>query len=249
MADRSPNYPAFNLEDSILLIEKLYSKCGRSPVTREIASTAFGYASLNGSAQKAIASVVGYGLADKSKGKMCISAEALKIIRSLDEASKREALRECATKPRAFANIATEYPHSDEEILSRQLTHDGFSDEGSKRAARIYKENEAFVGCEVQSDDHDVAQSEANSTNDSSTTSVDIQPKKTLSSGNMISPAVVTTPQVNLSAFVPIPLDIGDALIPKGMSEDDFGFLMDALNLYKRKIVSKQTPPAQEGSE
>lgn len=37
----------------------------------------------------------------------------------------------------------------------------------------------------------------------------------------------------------PIPLDSGKALIPKGISEDDFAFLLDALNLYKRKIVSK----------
>ena len=39
--------------------------------------------------------------------------------------------------------------------------------------------------------------------------------------------------------YLPIPLDIGDAPIPVGMSEDDFQLLLDTLQLWKKKIVTR----------
>lgn len=42
--------------------------------------------------------------------------------------------------------------------------------------------------------------------------------------------------------YLPIPLDIGDAPIPVGMSEDDFDLLLQTLKLWKRRIVKSEFP-------
>jgi len=45
--------------------------------------------------------------------------------------------------------------------------------------------------------------------------------------------------------YLPIPLDIGEAPIPVGMSEDDFQLLKDTLDLWKKKIVRPRGEPDQ----
>ncbi len=42
--------------------------------------------------------------------------------------------------------------------------------------------------------------------------------------------------------YLPIPLDIGDAPIPVGMSDSDFDLLLDTLKLWKKKIVRSEYP-------
>ncbi len=47
--------------------------------------------------------------------------------------------------------------------------------------------------------------------------------------------------------YLPIPLDIGDAPIPVGMSNGDFELLLETLKLWKKKIVRADQadgPPA-----
>ena len=45
--------------------------------------------------------------------------------------------------------------------------------------------------------------------------------------------------------YLPIPLDIGEAPIPVGMSEDDLQLLKDTLDLWKKKIVRPWGEPDQ----
>jgi hypothetical protein len=45
--------------------------------------------------------------------------------------------------------------------------------------------------------------------------------------------------------YLAIPLDIGEAPIPVGMSEDDFQLLKDTLDLRKKKIVRSRREPDQ----
>jgi hypothetical protein len=52
--------------------------------------------------------------------------------------------------------------------------------------------------------------------------------------------------------YLPIPLDIGNASIPVGMSEEDFQLLLETLKLWKKKIVRDDfttyhgKPPTEE---
>jgi hypothetical protein len=45
------------------------------------------------------------------------------------------------------------------------------------------------------------------------------------------------SPMTENIRYLPIPLDIGDAPIPVGMSEDDFQLRKDTLDLRKKKIA------------
>ena len=51
---------------------------------------------------------------------------------------------------------------------------------------------------------------------------------------------------------LPIPLDIGDAHIPRGMNDADFNLLIETLQLWKKKIVADDfttyhgQPPTKE---
>ncbi len=57
-------------------------------------------------------------------------------------------------------------------------------------------------------------------------------------------PANQTLPVLNPDLkYYAIPTDIGDAHIPMGMSEEDFELLVNALKLFKKKIVRAVMPP------
>lgn len=254
--ERSPNYPNIPLEESLDSTDKLFAKIGRSAVNRETAAIALGYASLNGSANKALAALNAYGLMNRGKnGHVSLSDTAIKIIRPVSEESQKLLMKQAALKPKAFADIAEKYGELDEQILSRSLLHDGFTEEGATKAARIYKENEALVGSvqaqESPVQEEDYAPENANDGVPDSNKQIDETPKSVVNPSSK-QPKVDMTSQSLVSdsqELFPIPLDVGKAFIPRGMSEDDFQFLIDALNLYRRKLVSKIQPSKEEESE
>jgi hypothetical protein len=49
--------------------------------------------------------------------------------------------------------------------------------------------------------------------------------------------------------YLSIPLDIGDAPIPVGMSDSDFDLLLETLNLWKKKIVRAAYQPPNPAKE
>lgn len=241
---RSPNFPGFSLSQSVGLAEKFYKSAGQSPIKeRSNLAIAIGYKSLNGASVKAIGSLNAYGLIEKSDNGYRISEIGLKIIKPISESDRKLQLRSCALRPKIFASIFEKYSGLSKEMLSRTLLHGDFTEDGAIAAANAYKDNEEFVGgfdsnMEIANDNVG-KQDNAKIEEDNSEIIVDKNLKSTPINEVIQKPKVIHEINSQIDMF-PIPLDFGKALIPRGISEDDFNFLIQALNLYKRKIISKE---------
>jgi hypothetical protein len=122
MVDRSPRYPNADLEDAVLQISKVFSSDRRNPIDRLVAAKHMGYSSLNGSADKALAALMQYGLLEKvAKGEVCVSQVAVDILHPEAKNDRSDAISRAAYSPRVFAAIRERFPDghfSDESLKS-----------------------------------------------------------------------------------------------------------------------------------
>src|SRR5687767_9283903 len=94
---KSPKAPRLTLADAIDAARKLYGEARKSAIKREVAAKPLGFASLNGSALTALATLKQYGLIDQSTaGTVAVSDLAVKILHPVSEQQKSDALRKSA---------------------------------------------------------------------------------------------------------------------------------------------------------
>ena len=143
--ERSPRFPSDSLSEALNRAEALYNSAGRSAVTSEVAAQAIGYSSLSGASRTTLAAMAYYGVLQREGDTHRISELGLRLIRPLNDFDKLEAARLAAIRPPAFAQIAKEHGECSQSVLASILLHKGFTEDGARRAARVYKENVAFI--------------------------------------------------------------------------------------------------------
>jgi hypothetical protein len=145
--DRDPNCPKATLADAIEQMKRLYSKAGKAQIAAEVAVTALGYAGMNGAALTSLGTLNQYGLIDRERGSgVSVSPLAIKLIHPLNSEQERESRREAALKPRVFSDILTDgLGECAEDVLANHLIQNGFSPDGAKRAAFVFKANSEFA--------------------------------------------------------------------------------------------------------
>ena len=143
--ERSPRFPAESLSDALVRTEALYTAAGRSPVTSDVAAREIGYGGLSGASRTAMAAISYYGLLQREGDKHRISELGLRLIRPLSDSDKLDSARTAALKPPVFAEIEKDHSDCTEQVLASVLLHSGFTDDGARRAAKVYKENVAFI--------------------------------------------------------------------------------------------------------
>lgn len=143
--ERSPRFPAENIEECLNRLEKLYTEAKRSPVDSSTAAIAIGYGGLNGASKTMLAALSAYGLIQREGHTHKVSDDGFRIIRPIGDEDKRSALRSAVFKPKTFSDIREKHADASEAVLARVLLHQGFTEEGAGRAARVYKENVAFL--------------------------------------------------------------------------------------------------------
>ena len=238
--ERSPRFPSNSLEESLIHTEGLYSATGRSAVASEVVATSIGYAGLSGTSRTAIASLSGYGLLQREGNSHRITELALRLIRPLNADDKLEAARSAALKPSVFADIAKNHSDCAEHVLASILLRAGFTDEGAKRAAKVYKENAAFIAT-LQKDTDNVLAASAD------------EPA--------LLPAPIAAPPVGtlVASSAAIPTRHGEAIlaqyqIPLGpnhaqliftgtdLTADDFDALTEYVALFKKQFLRRGAP-------
>lgn len=138
---RSPAYPSMALPEAIERTHKFYSANKRYAVDRTneqpVAYTSIGYGSPNGSAKRALAALLAYGLLEKAPGtgesKVRISERGYSIVALPDDdPDKAEAIKAAALEPKLYADLIEEFsdglPASDSQIQS-YLIKTGFNRE------------------------------------------------------------------------------------------------------------------------
>jgi len=230
-------YPNLALKDAVDAIELLFKQIERSSVDGTTASKALNYAGENGAARSKLAALNSYGLIDRGKKLVNVTELGISIAHDLNDSRKR-GLRESALKPALFKEIWEHHRQCAEPVLASTLVHKGLDPHSAAQAAKIFKANEVFAGLKESSDNPSAAPSSSAFKNAAGAR----QPEKPSMTANV--------------RYLPIPLDIGEAPIPVGMSESDFTLLLDTLKLWKKKIVRSEaaisdaasTPPAAESN-
>jgi hypothetical protein len=229
---RSPKSPKFTVEVAIETTKRLLDKIGRSAVNPETAVNALGYSSMNGASLTTLGALSHYGLVERENSEVRVSALAFKILHPVNASVKDAAVKEAALTPKAFAMIHEKWPDLGEGSLTNTLIHAGFTPDGAKRAASVYKANVNLAKLDAPSNSGD-EQSELSNDKPSG---VPTQP--------MIKPSI---PVTAIPGAAPLTIPFGEGLMASiqfptaQVSADDFDLFIETLQLWKKKLVKSPT--------
>lgn len=170
--ERSPNYPAHGLEESIRLVTKVYDAERRAQMPPESAARAMGYTSLSGRARVKISTLRKYGLLDEAKGRLRVSDLAMRILFERSPEDKQAAIDDAAMRPDVFRQLLGNAEASD-TTLTNDLVQRGYSVDGAKTAVASFRETMKVVAApsiqydDLESEDEPVIESQSVATSGS----------------------------------------------------------------------------------
>ncbi|KAA5804019.1 hypothetical protein F1654_09570 [Alkalicaulis satelles] len=137
---QSPGYPNMSLQKAIDRVRKIHDADRTAEIDRETAAIHLGYSGLSGASDKAIASLVHYGLLERGgKGLVRVSKMAVDILHPDSPAGKRRALVEAAFHPQVFRSIKERFPHvPSEPALKSWLVRENFQDRAIGPVTQAY---------------------------------------------------------------------------------------------------------------
>lgn len=245
---RSPAYPGHSLSDTIEYARKIHAEDRQHPVDRGVAAQHMGFSGLTGTSDRALSSLLHYGLAEKAgKGEIRVTDLALKILHPDNEAERREALNEAGFSPQLFQELRKRYPGNPPapSNLESYLSREGFASAAIGPATRAYLETCRFLEQEraYESDGagaEPAPESPPNRPNQEAP-KVQQQPINTAGAQPL---APVPTPGMRRDVFT---LSGGGEVVltlPQSLSQQDYDDLNDWLELMGRKAkrsVAKAT--------
>jgi hypothetical protein len=197
--NRSPNYPALNLEDAANGIRRVFEKEGNRRTSGEDVAKALGHQSLSGAARVKVSALRKYGLLEPDGDGLRVSDQALSLINlPPDDPEHLAALREAALRPTLFREIHETYgdtPPSD-GVLRNYLLKNEFNHKVADDVIRLYRETMDLiseVGGFLQEDDARVAEEAVRAVEDEKRQTTD---SKAFSSQHATSPERRTTPDL-----------------------------------------------------
>jgi hypothetical protein len=235
---RGPAVPTINLEKAIGLMRKVWEKEKRNAAPVASVVNHWGYKAKSSGGFLAIASLKRFGLLDEhgsnEKRTLKLSNLALDLLKheATDLAEYLRLLKTAALNPKFHREMWTKYGTelpSDQTIESYLVFDQHFSEDTAKDFIREYKDTIAFAKlAEGDTVPETGGQNETADENQEKTPKID-------------PPAPPQTPKgPSMSAnvrYLSIPLDIGDAPVPMGMSKGDWRIFIDALRVFKSRIV------------
>ena len=140
--ERSKNCPNIALSVAVELARKLYNKAGKTKIKAEVAANALGYSGMNGAALTTLGAISQYGLIDRDKGMVSISAAAVRVLHPTTKDQEIHTLEELALNPAVFNELYTNgFNNADEDVISNHLIQNGFTPDRAKKAASVFKAN------------------------------------------------------------------------------------------------------------
>ena len=142
--ERSPNYPAHGLPESIDHVRKLYEVEKRASVPYESAARALGYTSLSGRARVKISTLRKFGLVEESKGRVRVSDLALRVLFPTSLEDRQAAIDDAASRPDVFRELLSNDGAS-EQTMVNDLVHRGYSPDGARATVASFRETMKVV--------------------------------------------------------------------------------------------------------
>lgn len=234
--ERSPKAPKLSLQEAIDKVRRVYQKAGKAAINKGVLAQAIGYSGISGASLTAIATLRQYGLLDASGELLFVSPLSLRLLHPVNPDQETRARREAALLPQVFNQLnSTGFHIADEDVICNHLIQSGFSTDGARTVARVFKENIEFAklndtgnvssGLELFEGDQPEVEQNQVSKNDEQSVSANFQKQYALPPG-----------------YLPIPIGDGRiATVPLQISEEDFELFTETLKLWKRKIVRTRT--------
>jgi hypothetical protein len=232
---RSSQYPAMNLEKAVDLARKVWNTQRKQEAHVDATLRAMGYTSQSGASTRALSGLKQYGLTqDVGEGnskRVKLSEIGMNVLLPDSDPRKEIALRGAALSPAINHALWERYGKMlpDDKQIIPFLTHDkNYHDDAAADIIQNYRSTFVLANLDkMESDD-------SNDDPDSS-----LQPKGV--GPSIRENSIPRTP--NTMHEMPVP--IGPSMvarIPFPMTEDDYDFLLEALKLYKKKLVPASQP-------
>lgn len=227
MNKRSPRFPFILLEEAVELLRKLdaYQNDRSETLKRPEILKALDYASLHGAAVKTIGAMRAYDLLEKSGDGLRISPVGAAILDAASEEERRPHLQKAALSPLTFRNLWRNARHMSRPGLVELLLSRGFTEQGAKRASRIYRKNDELADLqtlELEPELPERGQAKANRIGGGPAV------KRARRNENALPPSMLR-----------LPLSAGVAVIPKGITTEEFDLLMETLRAWRDQLVVK----------
>ncbi|MCB1062655.1 MAG: hypothetical protein KDN20_07020 [Verrucomicrobiae bacterium] len=255
--NRSPRFPFVPLAEAIDALVKLDAaiQSGAAP-NRATFLEALGYRSEHGGAMKFFAALRGYHLIAPNPGEqpgIRVTDLGRQLLDAEKSASRLPQLRRAALSPPMFRRIWRKARHFSENELVELLLLRGFTDGGARRAAGVYRANSEFAKLEDLNLEPDLpSQRESRGGPERQLQRQEMRQQRVAAAlardqaaTEAASSGVRSGPPTNA---LTLPLSTGRAVIPSGISKEEFKMLMDTLRLWRPRLVKdfKAKPTEKE---
>jgi hypothetical protein len=226
----------------------IWEKEGKHPVRTAAVASHWDFSEKSSTFRGCLAALGHYGLLTQvggpGAGEYKLTERAVKILAGEPE-EKAAAIREAALSPKLFRELWNRFGGdlpSDQNLESRLVIDIGLNRDSVAGFIKDFRASIALA--KLENADEASGEDEEQENSDEETLF-----SKWKAKVQNLPPATPTrqggapSPPMNPALrYLPIPLDIGDAPIPVGMSDDDFQLLLDTLQLWKKKIVKPEFP-------
>ena len=140
---RSPNYPAIGLPEAIAKVKVVHEKEQHLAAPKVVIAKHLGYKGLNGSALKTLSALAKYGLIEEvASDKIKVSDLAISILHPRSQDEKTLAIKDAASRPVLFVEIASEWPNGtpSDDNLKAYLIRKAFAVDAVDRVIKSYRE-------------------------------------------------------------------------------------------------------------
>ncbi|MBI2262666.1 MAG: hypothetical protein HYU62_13505 [Caulobacterales bacterium] len=252
---RSPGYPNFSLGAAVKRAERIFAADRKNPIEREVAAQHMGYAGISGAADKALATMMHYGLLERvGKGQVKVAQRAIDILHPSTDAERRAALREAAFRPQLFATLQERFPDgASESTLRSFLVREDFLERAIGPALSAYEETCSFLKQEGAygsrgPDEPDEEELGPDDYEDPAMNEVETITRRQPPPPPLLPPAPGADIPPGMRKFVINLPDGGDAILayPAGMTAEGYQDLEDYLSLFFKKAKRATPPPAED---
>jgi len=147
---KSPNAPAYGLQECLEDTRKIFRVENQVPTSRESIAEHLGLAALSGPFNRKLSSLRQYGLLDSTGKDLRVSDLFLRIDHASDEGDRRRSLREALGRPTIFQGLLAQYENSgtpsDINLTNQLVLKYRFTKKNAETVAKAFLESCRFAG-------------------------------------------------------------------------------------------------------
>ena len=153
LRQKSPNAPAYSLQEALEDARKIFRIENQVPISRESIAEHLGLAAQSGPFNRKLSSLRQYGFLEPVGKDLRISELFLRIDHASDEADRQYALREALSRPAIFQGLLSQYEHtgggglpSDINLTNQLVLKFRFTKTNAETVAKSFLESARFAG-------------------------------------------------------------------------------------------------------